>query len=536
MRRKQVAALVFSAMLLGPVCGGAAGAAGGPEIVEQPKDVTAERLGEPVTVQVQARGEGLSWQWYVRERNGESFVPSRITGPKYQVTMTPERAGRRLYCEITDAAGRTVRSDTVTIDVLRFPDAPRTAALAAARKRALWMLEQTWTPAGTVPGQTGSFPAGEVQTGLPYSSVKEKWKYLGQNVSLHTFLTAAANPWSLLYTENISRSGSVSGYGFSYRGQNCATYYGVVCSSFVDYALDLGGLPIWASTEYAYLCRQGVLEQPADQSVSGLRILDILWRKGHVALVTDIERDAAGAPVAISVTEASPPRVKQTVYTPDQFQARVDRTQGILYRVPALYDGSAPAGPVPDRTAPEGPDVRSALCTYAGDRAVFRLGEPVVLNYSAETADYDALEIIRGGAVSSVPLRRSAALNGQDVTALCREPGLYRARLAGEDMQSVCTSFEVVDAGFRLTRAGSRITLDFPAGDRAPACCQLCYAGGGSAGWYEFTEAEQAAGRASFDGAALIREQHPELDPAKKTLVRLFFPGTYGVAVSEMKG
>ena len=83
-------------------------------IVTQP--VSAEAvMGENVTVKVIARGKNLKYQWYIKNAGSKAFSKSSITTDTYTVTMDKSRAGRELYCVITDGYGNSVTTDTVKL-------------------------------------------------------------------------------------------------------------------------------------------------------------------------------------------------------------------------------------------------------------------------------------------------------------------------------------------------------------------------------------------------------------------------------------
>ena len=84
------------------------------EITRQPVSQTAH-YGDEVSVSLEAQGEGLKYQWYLRNKGSKSFSKSSIKSDTYTVTMNEKRDGREIYCVITDALGNTVISDTVTI-------------------------------------------------------------------------------------------------------------------------------------------------------------------------------------------------------------------------------------------------------------------------------------------------------------------------------------------------------------------------------------------------------------------------------------
>ena len=86
----------------------------GPVITRQPQSATAA-LNEEVTVSVEAEGENLQYQWYIRNKGSEKFSKSSIKTDTYTVIMNKARAGRELYCVITDAQGNRVETDVVTL-------------------------------------------------------------------------------------------------------------------------------------------------------------------------------------------------------------------------------------------------------------------------------------------------------------------------------------------------------------------------------------------------------------------------------------
>ena len=86
----------------------------GPVITRQPQNATAA-LNEEISVSLEAQGEGLKYQWYIKNKGSESFSKSSIKTATYTVVMTKARAGRELYCVVTDANGNSVTSDVVTL-------------------------------------------------------------------------------------------------------------------------------------------------------------------------------------------------------------------------------------------------------------------------------------------------------------------------------------------------------------------------------------------------------------------------------------
>lgn len=85
-------------------------------ITKQPENVSAP-AGEVVTVTVEAEGDGLQYQWYLKNPDMKAYSKSSLTGNTYTWTMTEKNAGRMVYCVITDAYGNSLKTQSVTLDL-----------------------------------------------------------------------------------------------------------------------------------------------------------------------------------------------------------------------------------------------------------------------------------------------------------------------------------------------------------------------------------------------------------------------------------
>ena len=88
------------------------------QIVTQPVNDEAA-LDEIYSVTVVAKGEGLKYQWYFRNEGSDTWYKSSVRTDTYTNVMTKARAGREIYCVITDALGNTVTTDVVKL--IRVP-------------------------------------------------------------------------------------------------------------------------------------------------------------------------------------------------------------------------------------------------------------------------------------------------------------------------------------------------------------------------------------------------------------------------------
>ena len=179
-------------------------------------------------------------------------------------------------------------------------DQPVSQGMANVLKRAKQFACFRWTPIGPFPvigsnaGQTEKIPyhlpAWRPVTGCNYSATRFDEKYLGNNVSLYTFLTALSSPESVLYRRSLHGKANLS-----------AAFYGTVCSAFASYAFDL---------PFHIDCQQWAvlpgIEPVSLQPIRNVRLCDVLlFRTRHIAFVTDILRTEDGEPVSITVTEAT---------------------------------------------------------------------------------------------------------------------------------------------------------------------------------------------------------------------------------------
>ena len=71
--------------------------------------------GENLSTAVEAAGENLQYQWYLKNPGEKEFSQSVVTESTYSVKMSEEMSGRQVYCVITDGDGNTLQTNTVTL-------------------------------------------------------------------------------------------------------------------------------------------------------------------------------------------------------------------------------------------------------------------------------------------------------------------------------------------------------------------------------------------------------------------------------------
>ncbi len=87
------------------------------KITAQPKSV-AVASGKTAKVTVKADGVGLKYQWYYKDKGSSTYKKATsFKSASYSVAMTKARAGRKVYCLITDEFGNKIKSNVVTLSM-----------------------------------------------------------------------------------------------------------------------------------------------------------------------------------------------------------------------------------------------------------------------------------------------------------------------------------------------------------------------------------------------------------------------------------
>lgn len=304
-----------------------------------------------------------------------------------------------------------------------------------AVKKAYQMVDLEFVPLLSIEHNTGTFSQGEKHKGLIYSSVKEIETYVGNNVSFHTFMTAVNNPRSVLYTEQINKA--------PYHGVNCKAYYGTVCSGLVCYALGLNR-PRLNSFDFP----ESPLMQELDSIIpENLCLADILWRKGHVALVTDLVRDDNGMITTIEYCEAIGSCCKKRHVSRIKFLESTMKNFTKVFRYKQIASNTDYI-PVNEFVAVSDEALvpfvyNEALCVNKGDKSCYFEGERVVINILCDEAS--KVEIYKDNILyDSFPVEPHS-----DIPLVNLPYGDYKARVLHND--AIIDSIKPVYMG-KMTR------------------------------------------------------------------------------------
>ena len=382
-----------------------------------------------------------------------------------------------------------------------YHDTPKSAGVENALKRARQMTDICWTPVERFPAGIGTaglpgepkvrrdfhYAPWRPQTGMIYSSVRRQEKYVGYNVSLETFMTALDNPKSVLYTRSYHGDEAIP---------NMHSYYGIVCSCFASYVC---GFPY--RTPCARIAQLPGMSEVATDPLENLELCDLLLKPtAHVAIITDILRDAEGTVHRVTVSESTRPLCVAKEYTPLQFRKYWLESGYRVYRYAHIHKQTYEPSPY---VRVEGdplvalPPVNTALMSIFGDKANTRLDEAV--EFTVFEPGWTAVEVTAAdGAVVRLPIC------GDTAVFQPQKAGFYTAACVREGAESQKVCFAVTDstAAFSAPKLapGSKTVLTFRTDapekpflyviNRVKNCgeCQRGY----------FTEAEMADGRAEI--------------------------------------
>ncbi len=310
------------------------------------------------------------------------------------------------------------------------------------------------------------YKAGETYKGLIYSSAKELEAFIGNDVSIYTFMTAIHNPRSLIYTEDISEP--------PYHGLNCKSYYGTVCSSFVSHAL--GIVPRYWANDFPL---SDVMQEVASSNPDSVEIADVLWRDGHVAMITDIIKDNDNRTEALEISESVEKGCRRYIIRREKFPEMMNTSFKKVYRYTELYKNTDYV-PYPEfvTVLDENPAqfvYNDFLCSDKGDKACYREDEAVTINIFH---DYEYLEVYK----DDKPYLRIDNNSIFDVVLQNLPYGDYKATICygtNHDMSDY-TYWKVVNINVAADRTSGRIY--FSSANAIPQCVRYCdiHGSGGS--------------------------------------------------------
>ena len=392
-------------------------------------------------------------------------------------------------------------------------DVPSPGALCAIKK-AYQMTDIAFIPLDSIRANSHmKYKAGIEYKGLIYSSVKELDKFVGTDISLHTFMTALHNRRSVMYTENVSK--------YPYHGVNCGAYYGVVCNTFVSHAL---GLNVSMSTFDFSTADNMMLVK--DQSSRGVRLADVVYEKGHVMLISKIYRDLlSGMAVELEISEAKRTGCRRFLLAGSKLEKNISEGKWTIYRYKYLELNTYNA--LTDFIALEGETMNTFkynddICTNLGDKACYIQGDTILLNISE---GYKTLEIYK----NSLLYQKLKVGKDTDVKLVGLPYGDYKARVINGKGRSDFTYWKVVDIRVKVDVNNKNVY--FNSSNSVPVYLEFCDISGvrPTDGVFEFTENDIQRGVVNVSSFQMTNSQIK-----KGMFVKVHFECNYGRVVNKL--
>ena len=340
-------------------------------------------------------------------------------------------------------------------------DLPEHRGVENALAKARLVAGIEWNPLCDVPSVYSSSPyykAGDNRMGIPYSLAQKVNGYVGLDVSFYTFMTALHNPRSVMYTENLKLP--------PYEGFDAAPYYGSVCATSVWYVLGVKA-PYFTSSINSNLALIKREDLPADS----IKLCDVLWKSGHVAMVYDIGRDANDSirkVVVFETTRNVSLDSKLVEYTFEGFKNRWNNGGYIIYRPKDLNQNPEPEEPFVWSNGHLQPlfEYNNDLCTSRGDSVAYTVGDSVVVNIFNQ--GYSELELFRDDS-----LFQTVSVDTLDVVFYDLPYGSYSARLAHDGQYSESIHFEIIDINVSYTVLNNKVRVYFSSANADPEFMSL---------------------------------------------------------------
>lgn len=183
---------------------------------------------------------------------------------------------------------------------------PRSEGVLNVIRRARQMTDIKWSPAADIwrgffeEGDSyvtshggdyfGKFTHGVEYTGIPYTN--------DRNLGTEWPIAAFASSVGIANSLEIAQSSGAA----QPSATNKASLYGVVCVTLCSYAI---GVPAVNSTTWNAIPGLTSIGAVSSLDVNKYELCDLLWYSSHVAIITDIIRDASGNVTMIEISEAT---------------------------------------------------------------------------------------------------------------------------------------------------------------------------------------------------------------------------------------
>lgn len=84
-------------------------------VTSQPAANVVAKRNATAKIAIQAKGDSLTYTWYIKNAGGTKFSKSSVTGATYSCRMTSTSRNRQVYCVVKDKYGKTAQTKTFTL-------------------------------------------------------------------------------------------------------------------------------------------------------------------------------------------------------------------------------------------------------------------------------------------------------------------------------------------------------------------------------------------------------------------------------------
>lgn len=397
------------------------------------------------------------------------------------------------------------------------------------------------------------FRKNQLRAGVGYSSNYEYSKAVGMEVSLKTYLTAIADKYSLVYTENLSKNTSDYNISYTTRSNTAAVnYYGIVCSSLVGYALNM---KMFYRADYWKNAKVPNTSIVQNANGNNVKVGDLIWNTGHISVISEIYDDEQGNRKFIVWSEQTKPSPYICAITPEEFDNRLAHynygTQNSTIQVLRFSNWEQVNTPY-NFDSDTDIDIDSFfnqnyineplkdVQTFAGDYAVFTIGTPLFFTVNISKG-YTKMEIFDSennlvDTIDITSLTPNEYYSGYtdfgklNYTSNDLVGGTYTARLSNEDgtILSEVTHFEMVGMSLNVVKDGSDYICTFSYSSNAtPYLLRRENSEG-----FNVSETSTLSPYLLLDGTETTATVSWDITSSYK-YIKLFCKGHYGTAVTK---
>lgn len=498
------------------------------------------------------------------------YSAARGTQGATAVDLTPDENIIKEFTYLDDKELTSIVPDNMSLSTLNNGK-KRIYQLASVGWKALKNMPCTSTGLTAV----GIFDAEKYRFGVVYSEASQFSKYVGQHVSLYTYLTALRNSRSVMYTEHIAANNlKKTEYGFDYNnlGGYSSNFYGTVCTGLTGYVMGLSN--VWISGAYKYyptLLGLSVVQSYNVNSVENaipphtvVQPLDIIWYDGHCSVVEDVILDRNGNVKYVVWAEQTNPVASVAAISPEMFDFRVQDhkpTDGknngcIIFR---KNDWSQLAEPSEtpfiefdwlDTKIDKLYNIKynPDISTIYGDKPCLAVGDILWLNFN-KTKGYTNIVIEKQGnngtysVVNTITLENNADVrvttddtyNDINLASLNLTQGKYRAKMTSSTLQSDYTYWELIGITLSVAKnASNKFDVTFSADGGTPYLLRNELKAGYmavSTRVKDITSAEVTAGEITNLNWPITVDIN---NNKQNSVFKVFVQGDYGVAVKSV--